>query len=51
MQKYYQIHNKFGKEVQISYMFDFDKYLDYKDSPIDKDKNTFLYLYKNRVVI
>ena len=50
-QKFYQIHNKFGKEVQISYMFDFDTYLDYKDSPIDKGKDIFLKLYKNRVVI
>ena len=49
--KFYQIHNKYGKEVQISYMFDFDKYLDYKDSPIDKGKNTFLWLYKNRIII
>ena len=51
VQKFYQIHNKYGKELQISYMFDFDNLLDYKDSPIDKDRNTFLWLYKNRVVI
>ena len=50
-QKYYQIHNKYGKEVQISYLFDFDNLLDYKDSPIDKGKEVFLQLYKNRVVI
>ena len=50
-QKFYQIHNKYGKEVQVSYMFDFDNYLNYKDSPIDKDKNTFLWLYKNRIII
>ena len=50
-QKFYQIHNKFGKEVQISYMFDFDTYLDYKDSPIDKGKEIFLKLYENRIVI
>jgi len=49
--KYYQIHNKYGKEVQISYMFDFDKYLDYKDSPIDKGKEVFLRLYQNRVIV
>ena len=51
VQKYYQIHNKYGKEVQISYMFDFDTYLDYKDSPIDKGKEVFIKLYKNRVKI
>ena len=49
--KFYQIHNNYGKEVQISYMFDFDKYLDYKDAPIDKGKEVFLRLYKNRVII
>lgn len=50
-QKFYQIHNKYGKETQVSYMFDFDSYLNYKDSPIDKGKNTFLWLYKNRIII
>ena len=50
-QKYYQIHNKYGKEVQISYLFDFDNLLGYKDSPIDRGKDIFLQLYKNRVVI
>ena len=49
--KFYQIHNKYGKEVQISYMFDFDKYLDYKDSPIDKGKDIFIELYNTRVKI
>ena len=51
IRKYYQIHNKYGKDIQISYMHDFDTYLDYKDSPIDKGKNVFLALYENRVMI
>ena len=51
VQKFYQLHNKFGNKVQISYMFDFDKFLGYKDSPIDKGKEIFLELYKNRVVL
>ena len=51
VQKYYQIHNKYGGLVQISYLFDFDKYLDYKDSPIDKGKEVFLNLYNNRIRI
>ena len=51
VQKYYQIHNKFGNKVQISYLFDFDTLLDYKDSPIDKGKDIFLILYNNRIVI
>ena len=50
-EKYYQIHNKYGKYLQISYMFDFDKYLDYKNSPIDKGKDIFMILYNNRIVL
>lgn len=51
-QKYYQIENKYGGYLQISYMFDLDnKYLDYKDSPIDKGKDIFLKLYNNRIII
>lgn len=49
--KLYNIHNKFGQYVQISYMFDKGDLLDYKDSPIDKDKETFLQLYKNRIFL
>ena len=51
VQKFYQIHNKYGKDLQVSYMFDFDKYLDYKDSPIDKGKEVFLKLYQNRIIL
>jgi hypothetical protein len=43
------IHNKYGKYVTISYMFDKNNLLDYKDSPIDKSKEVFLELYKRRV--
>lgn len=32
-------------------MFDFDTYLNYKDSPIDQGKDIFLKLYKHRIVI
>ena len=51
VQKYYQIHNKYGGKVQISYLFDFEQNLDYKDSPIDKGKEVFLNLYNNRIRI
>ena len=51
VQKYYQIHNKYGKKVQISYMFDFDTMLEYKDSPIDKGKEVFLELYNKRIML
>ena len=51
-QKYYQIVNKYAKYLQISFLFDLeDKYLDYKDSPIDKGKEVFYYLYNHRVRI
>lgn len=43
------IHKKYGRYVNISYCFDKDNLLDYKDSPIDKSKEIFLDLYKNRI--
>ena len=43
------IHKKYGNYVNISYLFDKDNLLGYKDSPIDKDKETFLELYKKRI--
>lgn len=43
------IHKKYGQFVTISYCFDKNNLLDYKDSPIDKSKEVFLKLYKNRV--
>ena len=49
--KFYQIHNKYGKYFQISYMFDFNKYLNYKDSPIDEGKDIFISLYQNRIIL
>jgi hypothetical protein len=45
------IHTKYGSYVQISYMFDKKNLLDYKMSPIDKDRDTFLTLFKERVYI
>jgi len=46
-----QIHDKYGSLVQISYLFDKKHLLNYKDSPIDQNKETFLYLFKNRIQI
>lgn len=45
------LHNKYGKYVQISYLFDKEHILDYKDSPIDKGQDIFLYLFNNRVYL
>ena len=45
------IHNKFGLYCQISYLFDKEHLIEYKDSPTDKGKEVFLKLFKNRIVI
>ena len=46
-----EINKKYGKIVQISFIFDKWGLLDYKDSPIDKGKEIFLNLFKKRVTI
>lgn len=43
------IHLKYGKYVTISYLFDKDNLLGYKESPIDRGKDIFLKLYERRV--
>lgn len=45
------LYNKYGNYVNISYMFDKDNLLGYKDSPIDCGKDKFIYLFKNRITI
>ena len=45
------IYNKYGSYVNISYLFDKQNLLGYKDSPIDCGKENFLTLFKNRVTI
>lgn len=49
--KLYHINNKYHSLVQISFLFDKENVLGYKDSPIDKGKEAFLYLFRNRIVI
>lgn len=44
-------HDKYGAKVQISYIFDKEKLLQYKDSPIDRGVDIFLTLFKERVRI
>ena len=46
-----KIHDKYGKYVQISYMFDKEHKLGYKDAPIDCNKDTFIELYQERIII
>ena len=45
------IHKKYGKFINISFMFDKTELLEYKASPIDAGKDIFLKLFKERVNI
>ena len=43
-------HNKYSKQVKISFLFDKGgDLLEYKDSPIDKGKEVFIKLFKERI--
>ena len=44
-----QIHKKYGQFVKISYLFDKEDLLNYKDSPTDRGKDIFMELYKKKV--
>lgn len=46
-----QIHSKYGANVQISFIFDKDDLIGYKDSPIDRGKDIFLELFQRRVIL
>lgn len=47
-----EIHHKYYKDFLISFIFDKDnKYLGYKDSPIDKGGEVFLELFKERIYL
>ena len=45
------IHKKYGAYVQISYMFDKEDLLGYKDSPIDRGPDVFMKLFRERITI
>lgn len=45
------INMKYGKECQISFMFDKWDMLGYKDSPIDKGPDIFMELFKRRIIL
>ena len=45
------LYNKYGNYVNISYMFDKDNLIGYKDSPIDCGKSKFLELFERRIII
>lgn len=44
-------HDKYGANVQISYMFDKEGILEYKSSPIDEGIEKFNKLFKERITI
>lgn len=45
------IHDKYGGLCQISFLFDNENLLGYKDSPTDKGKDIFLELFKRRIML
>ena len=45
------INTKYGKECQISFLFDKNKLLEYKNSPIDQGPEVFMELFKERIII
>lgn len=49
--KLIDIHNKYGAYTQISFMFDRWDLLQYKSSPIDEGKDTFMELFKRRIIL
>ena len=51
VKKLTSFNDKYGHYLQISYVFDTKDLLNYKDSPIEKGKDTFLKLFKERVYI
>lgn len=42
---------KYHNDIQISFIFDKNMITDYKDSPIDKGKDKFLQLFKERIFL
>lgn len=51
VKKLTSFNDKYGHYLQISYVFDTEGLLDYKDSPIDRGKDIFLKLFKERIYI
>ena len=46
-----KVYHKYSPFCNISFLFDKDKILGYKNSPCDCGKDAFLYLWRNRIVI
>jgi hypothetical protein len=45
------LYHKYNGYVNISFLFDKDNLLGYKDSPIDCSKETFIKLFNNRIIL
>ena len=45
------IHDKYSQYTTISFIFDKENLLNYKDSPIDQGKETFLKLFERRITL
>lgn len=45
------IYNKYGNYINITYMFDKEDLLGYKDSPIDCGQDKFIELFKKRIKV
>lgn len=43
-----KIYNKYSSQCNMSVLVDTENLLDYKDSPFDKGKDIFLYMFRNR---
>jgi hypothetical protein len=46
-----KLHNKYKNDAVISFIFDKNKITGYKDSPVDLGAETFLQLFKERIVL
>ena len=51
VKKMKDIYKKYSPYVQVSFIFDIDGLLGYKESPTDRDKETFLELFKRRIIL
>ena len=49
VKKFQSLHRKYSKYCRMTFIFDKDNLLDYKDSPIDKGKEKLLKLFENRI--
>lgn len=45
------INTKYSRECQISFLFDTENLLGYKDSPIDRGPEVFMELFKRRIIL